>query len=279
MLPNFIGVGAQRAATTWLYQCLKEHPEVYVPEVKEIHFFDENYDKPLAWYLSFFEDASGYPAVGEITPNYLNVPEAIPRIAEHVPTARLIVILREPIARAYSAYRLLNERFGHMSFQEACESTEYFLRLSSYSEDLKRMYDSFPADQIRVFFYEDVSERPRELLRELFRFLEVDDTFQPAAATKVYNAIIMPGAQRFASSLRLDWFVGRVKSTRLGQWAKSQISKQQARMKALAGETRKGTQAESAFASEEYIRYLKDYFRRDILEVQRLTGRDLSSWL
>lgn len=279
MLPNFIGIGAQRAATTWLYQCLKEHPEVYVPDVKEIHFFDENYDKPLAWYLSFFEDASGYPAVGEITPNYLNVPEALLRIAEHLPTARLIVILREPIARAYSAYRLLNERFGHMSFQEACESTEYFLRLSCYSEDLKRMYASFPAAQIRVFFYEDVSERPRELLRELFRFLEVDDTFEPAAATKVYNAIIMPGAQRFASSLRLDWFVGRVRNTRLGQWAKSQISKQQARMKAPAGETRKRTQAESAIAPDEYIKYLKDYFRRDILEVQRLTGRDLSSWL
>ena len=68
MLPNFIGIGAQRAATTWLYQCLKEHPEVYVPDVKEIHFFDENYDKPLAWYLSFFENAGGYRAVGVITP-------------------------------------------------------------------------------------------------------------------------------------------------------------------------------------------------------------------
>ena len=99
MLPNFLGIGVQRAATTWLHNCLDEHPQVFVPKDKELHFFSSQFDRGLAWYESCFAAANGQMAVGEITPTYLH--EApIERIAATLPAARLFLVLREPVARA-----------------------------------------------------------------------------------------------------------------------------------------------------------------------------------
>ena len=99
-LPNFVGIGAQRAATTWAHICLREHPDVFLPDTKEVHFFNRNFDRGIAWYEAHFARHAGEAAVGEVTPNYLNNEEAIPRMAHVLPEARLFVILREPIQRA-----------------------------------------------------------------------------------------------------------------------------------------------------------------------------------
>ena len=117
-LPNFIGLGAQRAATTWAYACLREHPEVFIPEQKEIGFFRWHYDKGLDWYASHFEGHAGEPAIGEITPGYMHSAEAIGRIATDLPSVRVFVVLREPVQRSFSAYQLLHERFCGMDFED-----------------------------------------------------------------------------------------------------------------------------------------------------------------
>ena len=78
MLPNFLGIGAQRAGTTWLYNCLNEHPDVFVSSAKEIHFFSHEFDRGVTWYEGHFQGRNTESAIGEITPNYLNVPAAIP---------------------------------------------------------------------------------------------------------------------------------------------------------------------------------------------------------
>jgi len=278
VFPTFLGIGVQRAATTWLYECLHEHPEIYMPEKKEIHFFDENYEKGMAWYSNFFVTDKTATAYGEITPNYINVPDALHRIAEMNPDICLFLILREPVSRAYSAYRLLHEQYGHLSFREACESTDYFLSLSRYADDLERLYSLFPDKHIKIFLYEDVQEQPEVLLRELFILLGVDADFIPSSINKVYNAIIMPGIQDALCKVGLGKILEQLKETPFGQKIKKLIISSSAKVN-KKGNTEKEHKLIIEGVSPAYIDKLKEYFRNDILRVQRIINRDLSMWL
>ncbi len=121
-LPDFICIGAQRAGTTWLYQCLKEHPAVFVPEKKEVRFFNYQYSEGLDWYRSHFEGHQPGQILGELTPDYHRQAEAIDRIAKDVPGVKLVYVLRDPVARAYSQYSLYLE-------------TDSFRRLKRRSRD------------------------------------------------------------------------------------------------------------------------------------------------
>ena len=151
MLPDFVGIGAQRAATTWVYQCLQEHPEVFVAMPKELHFFDAQYEQGLSWHEGHVQSACQYKAVGEITPNYLNVDQAIPRMAKVIPDARLFVVLREPVARAYSAYQLLRDHaYRDMSFREACENGGYLTKSGLYTGQVQRVFDYYRSDQVII---------------------------------------------------------------------------------------------------------------------------------
>ena len=105
MLANFLIIGAQKSATTWLADCLIEHPDVFMARPKEIHFFNHKFDKGIAWYKAYFQDWAGQSAVGEATPGYLNHPEAPGRIKATLgDELKLIASLRHPIDRAYSAF-------------------------------------------------------------------------------------------------------------------------------------------------------------------------------
>ena len=123
MLPTFIGIGAQRAGTTWAYNCLAEHPQVFMTRKKEQHFFYVNYSRGLDWYAAQFAGAGSAVARGEITPDYLYHPEALANIARDLPDARLFVILRNPIDRAVSAYALHAQRYAGQSFAQASSVT------------------------------------------------------------------------------------------------------------------------------------------------------------
>src|SRR5690242_16429130 len=121
-LPNFFIVGAARAGTTSLHGYLSQHPEIFLTERKDSHFFtahhfpgtgpgDETVNRRVIHdeeqYLQLFASARGKKAIGEASPFYLCLPEAAERIARAVPEAKILMILREPVARTYSAYTLL----------------------------------------------------------------------------------------------------------------------------------------------------------------------------
>src|SRR4051812_9293771 len=103
VLPTFVVVGAMRSGTTALVRYLGAHPRVYVGR-KEVHFFDRHFDKGIDWYKSQFDAPSGVLAVGEGTPRYMFDPVAVQRMARVLPDAKLVVTIREPVARAYSHY-------------------------------------------------------------------------------------------------------------------------------------------------------------------------------
>lgn len=75
MLPNFLIIGAPRSGTTWIQENIKHHPEIFMPEQKEIHFFDRNYAMGIEYYEKYFSAYDGQKAIGEATPDYLHLPD------------------------------------------------------------------------------------------------------------------------------------------------------------------------------------------------------------
>lgn len=264
-LPTFIGIGAQRAGTTWLHSCLSEHPEVYLPEEKELDFFGSRDGRGLGWYGERFEAGRGYAARGEITPTYMVDERAIAAMHRVAPGAKLFAVLREPVGRAYSAYQLAWEkRYRDRSFAEACTETSDLVRYGRYAEQLETVWRYFPRSRVKVFIYEELSADPAGLLRELCAFLGVDEGFEPASLTRRYNRIMFAAAQRRLRAAGLGWAIEAVKRTPVGDWVR-------------AAHRRAGRKAGDVLSASERRR-VAGYFRDDIDRLEALLGRDLSAW-
>jgi hypothetical protein len=194
-LPDFIIGGAPRAGTTWLYQLLDRHPDVYMakPLKPEPKFFlrDDLYAKGLSHYSqTWFAGAESGRAAGEKSTDYLESASAAARIARDLPQVKLVFILREPVDRAYSNY--LWSRMNGLeteSFADAIRLEEqrerelperwrftrpfsYFSR-GLYASLLEPYFNRFMEHQVLVVRYEDIRERPAELSGSLHRFLGV----------------------------------------------------------------------------------------------------------
>lgn len=101
--PDFLGIGAQKSGTTWLYKNLIKHPQLYLPETKEIHYFDWYFYKSINWYCQYFKSAKKTQVTGEINPCYSTLSEKkIKLIHKMNPKLKIILLLRNPIDRAWS---------------------------------------------------------------------------------------------------------------------------------------------------------------------------------
>lgn len=198
-LPGVIIIGAQRSGTTSLFDVMHRHDEVAGAAVKEIHFFDENYRRGLSWYRSFFRipDANGALPM-EATPFYLAHPHAAKRIAQHVPDAKLIAMLRDPTTRAMSHYRYsvalgreplplldalraeedrIDDEWNRMVQDPEYTSPRFraysYKHRGRYAEQIDRYLKHIPADQILLLNMRDLVARPESLLLEISRFLDI----------------------------------------------------------------------------------------------------------
>ena len=218
MLPNFIGVGTQRAGTTWLYNCLKQHPDIYMSTPKELHFFYVHYENGIEWYKDKFSGVTNESVVGEITPDYMYHEEAIRNIKKHIPNAKLIIVLRDPIERAISAYKLHYKHSSGVSFETACESNKDLIDRGRYVKYLDMVQSYFPSNQLKIMIYEDIKVKPESFLDEIYEYLGVQTGFRPSIITKNYNKIIYPKTQKFLQNMNLNWMIEGVKTTPLGDW-------------------------------------------------------------
>lgn len=188
-LPNFLVIGAQRAGTTWLDAVLRSHPSVFMPaDRKEVHFFDRFYDRGVDWYRAFFPDreTEGFRAIGENTPAYLAYPEVPDRIERVIPDCRFIVILRNPVDRAYSEYGLaVMAGAESRSFEEVLDANASILERGMYSKHLSRYFERFGRERVCVLICERIVNQPLALAQRLGVFLSLDasefDTNVPRA--------------------------------------------------------------------------------------------------
>lgn len=176
-LPNFLYIGPPKSGSTWLYGALAQHPDVFVPELKDLYFFDRHYDRSLDWYASQFDGGEKFSAIGEISHDYLYSADACQRIASDLPDVKLITILREPKDRAISHYKY-SLRFGNVrgSFEEAVEQNSLILELGRYSKYLRGYFDAFPAENIGVFWFDDLKADSNAFAASIFQFLGIDDS-------------------------------------------------------------------------------------------------------
>ena len=190
MLPNFLHIGAEKSGTTWLYGRLCRHPDIFMPDVKELHHFNcknSNLESPannfeaqdLDWYKAHFEEAEEESAIGKAIPMYLCDPKAPARIHEAIPDVKLIACLRYSTDRAYSHYWMARGK-GHtsVSFEEVVQSRDVrFIERGRYGRQIERYLDDFDRDQILILIHEEVFDAPSESLNKICSFLGVDDTF------------------------------------------------------------------------------------------------------
>jgi hypothetical protein len=180
MLPNFIIIGAGKAGTTALYQYLRSHPQIFLPEVKEPDFFTDkgNWHRGVEWYEQLFATARPeHRAVGEASPSYTNFPRFVgvpERIHRVVPGAKLVYLVRHPIRRMQSNY-LQRVQGGRESLpiEEALFTRDY-LDISRYGLQLRQYLQWFPREQILLVRSEDLKERREDTLRRVLQFLGVD---------------------------------------------------------------------------------------------------------
>lgn len=210
-LPDFIIIGGKRCGTTSMYRYLSRHPLVAplfptAQKIKGAHFFDSNYGRGMAWYRSHFptsirtgaKDGGAAPVVGEASPYYLFHPHAARRARAHVPEAKLIVLLRNPVERAYSHYR---ERARHgvetLTFEEAIDreperlageeerilgDESYYsfahehlsyVRQGEYVRSLERWVGLFPSHQFLFVLSEEFFAEPGRVLARVCDFLAI----------------------------------------------------------------------------------------------------------
>ena len=179
-LPDFLVLGVPRSATTWLYEALSSHPDIYVPDTKEQEFFgDYLFHRGLNWYLGHFAARRDQRLAGDVSVNYFNSEEAPAQVAGLLgPRAKLIVSLREPIARAQSYYNIrLPRGMAPASFDEAI-TLPFFHKLciehGHYVRFLRNWYHHFDPAQILILLYEDIRRDPAGSLRRVCTFLGVD---------------------------------------------------------------------------------------------------------
>ena len=304
-MPNFFVVGAQKAGTTSLYHYLDQHPQVYMSPVKEPFFFDreigpdgevvhhrhEGHQQAprfanLEEYRALFRGVKDETAVGEASPLYIYVPGTAERIKRYVPEARSIALLRNPADRAYSAY-LHAVRIGVeplTDFAKALREEEgrvrngwhyvfHYRNRGLYYEQLRRYYEVFGRESIGVWLYDDLRDDPASVAQSVFRFLGVDDDFVPDTSSRHNPAGVPQSGAARATMKAMDKAVGGLRRT----------FSPTSRIFPYVSKTRQAVQGRVFTVpppvDPEIRRELVQGYREDILQLQELIGRDLSTWL
>ena len=285
-LPNFLICGTMKGGTTSLYHYLKDHPEIYFPRIKEIHYFNSNYHKGIEWYKRFFKGVtSKHKAIGEVTPAYMYFEYVPERIHEVLPDVKLIFILRDPIKRAYSHYwHSVRRGTEFLPFEEAIKIEDEriskgrpykgwysYLDRGKYIEQINRFLKYFSKDQMLILITEEVNQNLRENMIKIFKFINVDHNFyNPDWENKRYNPGMSP------RSLTLQLTLNKIGA---------QVNKIGKGYRKLLYKIRKNRITRRIFfvsgypkMSYETMIKLDKYFREYNRRLETFLGRKLISW-
>jgi hypothetical protein len=298
-LPNFIIIGAAKSGTSALFRYLRQHPDVYMSPVKEPYYFAFMGRQPdtrgpgdvvndsvihFADYVALFDGVTTETAIGEASPSYMYIPETAERIHDQLPDAKLIAILRQPAERAFSAYMhvVRDERETIMDFRKALAAEPqriadnwgpiwHYKQTGYYYDQLARYYELFARDQIQVLLYDDFKRDSLSTVQSVFRFLAVDDTFEPDVSVKP-NVSGLPKSN-VVKQVQTSLF-NRPNPIR---WASRRVVPEHLRWR-LTDTLRNRNLVRPALPAD--IRQeLTQQFREDILRTQDLIDIDLSHWL
>jgi hypothetical protein len=164
---NFLYLGPGKAGSTWLHEVLVRHPEVYLTEAKDLYFFSRYYDRGLGWYEAQFHSARPeQKIIGEISPDYLSCAEAPERILACLgPDVRLMVTLRDPVSRAFSAYLYFRKHgLAAPSFRQTVEKLPQIIDEGRYATQLRRYIKHFGRESLHIAIFDDLQADPQAFL-------------------------------------------------------------------------------------------------------------------
>lgn len=219
-LPNFIVVGAPKCGTTSLYHYLKQHPQIFLPERKELHYFSFKYmEKLLAGpgdsniletscrtieeYAAFYAPARAQIALGDISPSYFYFTDVCAEMRARLGSPRIIVMLRDPVQKAFSQYmHLIRDARETLDFNAALAAEPERVRKgyaamwryaqsSLFTERTKRFMDEFGAANTKVILFDDLLRDPNGVVADTFRFLGVDPSV-PVQTDSTFNRSGVP---------------------------------------------------------------------------------------
>lgn len=306
--PDFFIVGAAKSGTTSLYHYLRQHPDIYFSPIKEPNYFSSDIDvskfssiykrntildtkkyfasnnlenlsitfvRSFENYERLFEQGGKFKTRGEGSTSYLYSKDAAQNIFDYNPRSKIIVILRNPMERAFSHYKMAL-RSGHtkLSFKAAVEKdlkvknkawgiSELFIDLGLYYDQLKRYYSIFPADQIKVFLFSDFKKYKEKVLKESFEFLEVENI--KVEDKTIYNP---------AKSPQNIWF--NYYLTRMGL---KNLLKKLVPESIIHSIKKSFLKPDKTILTEKDFNFLLNIYEDDIKKTASLINQDLNSWL
>jgi hypothetical protein len=288
--PNLFVIGAAKAGTTALYHLLESHPQIFLPRIKEPHFFSNDlvFKEGLQWYVdTHFRNAAGFPARVDATPHYLYYRKAAERIAEILPSShhRFIVMLRNPVDRAYSLYwNMVHEGHETESFQDAVAkeadrssaATEelgtvrhQYLDSGRYAAQLSNWFEIFDRERFLIILDEDLAADPSDVMERVSRFAGIPDTHKPIQGTRA-NAAGQPRSRFIQRYFRRPDRFRHV----LGKLVPFHFKR--ALVTAILERNRRSFQYPPM--TDETRASLIDYFRQDLQHLEQLIDRPLRHW-
>ena len=180
--PTFLYVGAAKSGSSWIFECLREHPQIFVPVAKDLKYFDQQYSHGRSFdrYLRHFGPGRGKLAVGELSHDYFCREEYAERILRHLPDVRIIFCLREPADQVNSSFNFSSQH--QLKKRGIWHFYEYHVLQRGkmpYLQNLRYFFERFPREGILVLFYEEIRTQPEASVERLYRFLGVDSRFRP----------------------------------------------------------------------------------------------------
>lgn len=297
-LPNLLIVGAAKCGTSSLHKYLDQHPQIFMSKVKEPRFISSQvntfplngpgdhkveawYVKDYAGYTKLFEGSEGYPVVGESSADTLYFyKRTIPVIKQYLGDPKIIIMLRNPVKRAFSAYQhLVRDLREELSFEEALreepnrirnnwELIYHYTTASLYYDSVKAFLDNFSA--VKIILTEDQESRPQQILRDIFRFLDVDPNCDINTEIR-YNMSGKPKSQW----LHQFFFEGNV-ARKFAQPIVRSLFSHETRMR-IAQKIQEKNLTRLTI-NPDTKRTLREYFEEDIRKMETLLNRDLSVW-
>jgi hypothetical protein len=301
-VPDFFVVGHFKCGTTAMYRMLRRHPQIYLPDVKELWFLSpelrpgarsaraDRQPETLAEYLALFENVGPHQRAGDNSPSYLMSHSAAGRIAQLQPAARIVAILREPASflRSFHLQAVQNhfEPEGDLRKAMALERDRsegniprdctrphelLYSQHVRYVEQLRRFHAVFPSEQVLVLIYDDFRADNEGTVRQVLRFLEVDDT-SPIDVTEA-NPTVRVRSPRLYQLVR-SLYMGRGPAARTVKAGIKAFTPQQLRHDALAMQ-RRAQWGKPRPADEELMLELRHRFKGEVVALSEYLGRDL----
>lgn len=272
---DFLGIGAQKAGTSWLHRMLGAHPEIFMAQAedKDLKFFSARYDYGYAWYEQHFAADGGAQRRGEFSTSYFYSHDAPARVHRYHPHVRLVLSLRDPVDRLISHHRH-EIRTGRLdprvSLETGLASNPSYVEQSMYHAQLMRWLEHFPLASFHVVIFEELFRDPARALRELYGFIGVSPSFVPESLHEKVNEGRVPRNRLIDKGVQLS--TSTLRAVGAG-WLIESLKKGGLEKKVKAANSRSGDALDAALVAR-----LRETFAAENEKLAKLLGRDLSIW-